>query len=175
MTGEQQQTPEDDDKQYGKYGKEKHFKLVKAALIQLINKYYDKFAVISVEKQAIGMQANMGYHSIDMLNSEKMSYTLYPDIYCAIRPVEEKVNGLKINYAESKGKVVIIEAETTDTNLLANEMRLTVYKLLRMRYPDKQQFMIYLVMPIEFKGKVLKPDFFNDIWFFDLDKGEFAE
>lgn len=77
-----------------------------------------------------------------------------------------------VNIAAGKNnkadKTIIVECETTPNGMLKDDTRMTAYKLLRLQNLDTNKLMMYLAMPSEFKGKIEKPDFFNDLWFIDL-------
>lgn len=153
---------EEEDKQFGKYGKKGHLKLIKATLLHIIEKYYETFGVIKVENTKITMGATIGdyFHTYG-----EGTYSLHPDIALTTN----LVNGMG---TENPKKIIVVECETTPYGLLKDEMRLTAYKLLRLDKRDTKKYMLYISMPIEFKGKVEKPDFFNDIWFFDIDSSQ---
>ena len=146
-----------DDIQAGKFGKIKHFRLIKKSLLFALEKYYEKFAVIQVENHEIIMGASLGgawtYDG---------QYKLHPDIVITFKERDE-------GYA--KPKTIVVEAETSLNGLLKSEMRLTAYKLLRLNHPDKSQFMLYIALPTQLKGKAKKPEPFNDFWYFDIEMG----
>lgn len=150
----------EEDKQQGKFGKKKHFKLIKITLLHIIDKYYERFGVIRLENTEITMEARLG---IGFLGFRGAEYTLHPDI---VMEIKENGNSDTVN------KTIIVECETTENNLLKDEMRLTAYKLLRLKNNDGKKLMMYIAFPKKLKGKVKKPECFNDLWFFDIEKQE---
>lgn len=146
--------------QHGKFGKGRHFKLVKKALIHTIDKYWETFGTIQVENKAIWMRASLSgmASTISRLDGD---YKLHPDISVVI---QQKHPDESIKFK----KTIIVECETSLNGLLKDEMRLTAYKLLRMGTPDKNKLMMYIALPSELKGKANKPDYFNDLLFFNL-------
>lgn len=154
--------------QHGKYGKEEHFALTKKALIHVIDRYWETFGVIQVENASINMHASLTSRTdLDLNWRDSGTYTLHPDILVSIKE-SEPPTGRALPDAKNS-KVIIVECETSPHGLLKDEMRLTAYKLLRLRNPDKNNLMIYIALPSELKGKIEKPESFNDLWFFDLD------
>ena len=149
----------------GKFGKDKHFELTKKALIHVIDKYWETFGIIQVENATITMDAHLSSGLMFTLGADAVrgQYDLHPDITVSI----------KEKYPDSRtvDKIIIVECETSPRGLLEDEMRLTAYKLLRLRIQDKNKLMMYIALPSEFKGKAEKPESFNDLWFFDVGAG----
>ena len=100
------------------------------------------------------------------------NYNLNPDIVIVIEKKTPHDGEIIRNLYGHEEKVIIVECETSTTNLLKDEMRLTAYKLLRLGTPDKNKLMMYVAFPSELKGKVEKPECFNDLLFFDVPKNE---
>lgn len=157
--------------QHGKFGTDRHFELVKKALIHVIDKYWETFGVIQVENANISMHASLTSRTdLDLTWHDSGTYNLHPDILVSIKQ-SEPPTGRALPDAKNS-KVILVECETSPNGLLKDELRLTAYKLLRMRLSDKSKLMMYLAFPSELKGKVEKPDIFNDLLFFDLSRGE---
>lgn len=144
----------------GKYGTEKHIQLIKKALLVVVDKYYVKHSKISIENHK--MSLNVGSRGSDNYGVYA-NKDFFPDICIEIVDVSDDW----IMSGEKKYKKIFVECETTLDNLLRDEERLTAYKLLKIQNPD---IMLYLVLPSKFKGKAKKPDFFNDIWYFDVEE-----
>jgi len=155
----------ENDVQAGKFGKIKHFLLVKKALLQVIDRYYEKYAVIMVENQKVSMNASLHFYS--HFTSPRGSYELHPDITLAIRDKDDD--------DDNRIRMIVVECETSSTGLLTNEMRMTAYRLLRLGTPDRSKLMMYIAFPSELKGKIKKPEAFNDLWFFDLEAAHVPE
>jgi len=158
-------------RQRGKFGTNRHFELVKKALVYAIDRYWETFGTIIVESAKISMHAcvhasHIGLH--DFSNPiDAGHYDLHPDIVIQLRESEKSAN----SGVDCGKKAIIIECETTDNNLLKDELRLTAYKLLRMRTPDRSKLMMYIALPLEFEGRVEKPECFNDLLFFNMEGG----
>lgn len=146
-----------DEKQHGKFGKDRHFELTKKALIHVVDNYWETFGIIKVENTSISMHASLD--GVEYI-STRGEYDLHPDIVMTIKRHDPGILPSE--------KIVIVECETSTNGLLKDEMRLTAYKLLRLRTSDKNKLMMYLAFPSELKGKVSKPECFNDLWFFDI-------
>lgn len=143
----------------GKFGTTKHIFLIKQALLKLIDLYYVRHAKITIENHKIGLTVGGAGESHGVWASKDF----YPDISASIEDVS--MNSFLIdgkNY-----KKILVECETGKNNLLADHERITAYTLLKIQNPD---LAIYLVLPSELKGKVKKPEFFNDTWYFDVPK-----
>lgn len=154
----------DNEKQHGKFGKDKHFALVKKALLHVIDRYWESFGTIRVENETIAMHARFAGTYFGGWAGE---YNLHPDIAITLQNNENR-----IVETEKSEKLIVVECETTANGLLKDELRLTAYKLLRLRTPDKTKLMMYLALPSELKDKIEKPECFNDIWFFDVPNGD---
>lgn len=155
---------EHQDVQQGKFGKEKHFRLVKKSLLYLIDRYWDKFGVIRVENATISVSADISsditsFHSMRGYEGEYTgAYTLHPDISLTLAGTRD----------DSPKKLIIVECETSPAGMLKDRTRMTAYHLIRLKQEDRTRLHMYLAMPKEFKGKVKKPEDFNDLWFFDM-------
>lgn len=143
---------------HGKYGTEKHRELIKEAMHFITDRYFNRYGPfkLEVENNTISASASMSGHRYGY--SRDTDYELNPDILCQI--LEAEGGDIK--------KELVVECETSKYNMLSNEMRMTAYKLLRLKHSDKSKFMMYIVFPEELKGKVEKPECFNDLWFFDV-------
>ncbi len=146
--------------QHGKFGKGRHFELVKKALLYVIDKYWETFGTIQVENKTIWMHASLSGMSSTMSRLDG-DYKLHPDISVVI---QQKHPDESIKFE----KTIIVECETTLNGLLKDEMRLTAYKLMRLGTQDRNKLMMYVALPSELKGKVDKPEIFNDLLFFDV-------
>jgi len=162
----QDESPEDEEKQYGKYGKAGHFNLVKRSLIHAVNRYWERAHLIQVEKETIQLGARMRVRSGIYDDYSKGVYEVHPDLCLIVLGAKDEE---KRGYGNSEmSSIIIVECETTATNMLKNEMRLLAYQMLRLRYPDRGKIKMYIALPLELKGKVKKPEAFNDLWFFDM-------
>lgn len=161
-------------KQHGRFGKDRHFELVKKALIHIIDRYWETFGVIQVENASIDMHASLTSRTdLDLTWHDAGHYTLHPDILVSIKQ-SEPPTGRALPDAKNS-KVILVECETSQNGLLKDELRLTAYKLLRLRQPDKNKMMMYIALPSELKGKIEKPECFNDLLFFGLQTENGAE
>lgn len=150
--------------QHGKFGKDRHFGLVKKALLHVIDKYWETFGTIQVENKTIWMHASLS-GMISTMSRLDGDYKLHPDISVVI---QQKHPDESIKYE----KTIIVECETSPNGLLKDEMRLTAYKLMRLGTHDRNKLMMYIALPSELKDKITKPECFNDFWFFDVPKNE---
>lgn len=144
----------------GKFGSDRHFRLTKKALLHVIDKYWETFGVIQVENKTIWLNASLSGVSSTMGRLDG-NYKLHPDISVVIQQKHP-------DESIKSEKTIIVECETTLNGLLKDEMRLTAYKLMRLGTQDRNKLMMYVALPSELKGKVDKPEIFNDLWFFDV-------
>jgi hypothetical protein len=146
----------DPDDVHGRFGGNEHYRLIQMALHRVVNRYYDKNARITVENESLAFTSSISTHSFHGPgHSEK---ELHPDIFVEMESGETGM---------AEDKTIIVECETSKSNLLTNDLRLAAYNLLREGNTDRNQLMIYLAFPTALKGAVEKPAWANDLWFFD--------
>lgn len=144
------------DNVHGRFGGDEHYELIQKSLHKIVDRYYEKNARIAVENETLEFRSTLGSRGIGgRFWSEK---ELHPDIVVQMEPGEA---GMETQ------KTVVVECETSTNNLLTNTVRLATYTVLR-EGQDKNELMIYLAFPEALRGKVEKPDWANDLWFFEV-------
>lgn len=148
----------DPDDAHGRFGGNEHYRLIQMALHRVVNRYYEKNERIVVENEELAFSSSISssYHH-GTGHSEKQ---LHPDIYVETEPGESGM---------ASEKTIIVECETSKRNLLENDLRMAAYNLLREGNPDRNELMIYLAFPAGLKGDVEKPEWANDLWFFETE------
>lgn len=151
-----------EDAVHGRFGGTRHYQLIQASLHKLVDRYYEKNSRLYVENEELTLSSSIGsfggYGGVS--HAEK---TLHPDVAMKNEAGEEGM--------ESE-KVILVECETRKNGLLSNDLRTVAYDLLRQRNQDRNELMIYLSFPMELKGDIPKPEWANDLWFFDVDGGD---
>lgn len=150
--------PDDPLDAYGRFGGTTHYKLIQAALHRLIARYWEKNSKLQIENEDLSFTSSLagfGRHSARRAEKE-----IHPDIVLSTEPGEAGMAG---------DKTVVVECETRKNGLLANDLRMAAYELLRQGNKDRNKMMLYVAFPESLRGDVEKPDWANDLWFFEVD------
>lgn len=150
----------DPDDAHGQFGGNEHYRLIQMALHRVVNRYYEKNARITVENEEITFTSSVAtsYGNPAIGSPGHSEKTLHPDIFVEMQSGETGM---------SEDKTVIVECETSKHNMLTNDLRMAAYNLLRQGNQNRNQMMIYIAFPMRLKGEVEKPEWANDLWFFE--------
>lgn len=147
-----------EDEVHGRFGGTRHYKLIQASIHRLVDRYYEKNSRLTVENEELTLRSSLsGFGSYG--SAQHAEKDLHPDVCMKNEPGEAGM--------ESE-KVVLVECETRKNGLLANDLRTVAYDLLRQRNQNRNELMIYLAFPDDLEGQIDKPDWANDLWFFDV-------
>lgn len=146
----------DPDDAHGRFGGNEHYRLIQMALHRVVNRYYEKNARIAVENESLEFSSSissMGYRGGGYSEKE-----IHPDIFVEMKSGEKGM---------AEDKTILVECETSKSNMLTNDLRMAAYNLLRQGNKDRNQLMLYIAFPKRLEGKVEKPAWANDLWFFE--------
>lgn len=139
---------------HGRFGGDEHFQLIQETLHKLVNRYYEKNSRLVVENEALEFRS-----SISGWRGAWNTREIHPDVAMTTEPGEAGM--------ETKKKI-LVECETRTDGLLSNGPRMAAYQFLREGNTDRNELMVYLVFPERLKGEVAKPEWANDLWFFEV-------
>lgn len=144
---------------HGRFGGDRHYRLIQEALHRVVDRYYEKNARICIENETLQFRSTLSGGGLGRRHwSEK---ELHPDIVVNMEAGEA-------DESLETDKTIVVECETSTNNLLTNTLRLATYQVLRAKH-TKNELMIYLAFPEELRGEVEKPDWCNDLWFFEVE------
>lgn len=148
------------DDAYGSFGGTKHYGLIKAATLRVIDRYYEKYSRVVIENTELSLEARNQVEFGSSMPHFSHTKEINPDVSMATEPGKSD---------ERQKKLIIVECETRADGLLVDQHRLTAYDLLRLGRQDRSTLMLYIAFPESLRGEVEKPDAFNDLWFFDVE------